>query len=247
MTAISVGGLDIESGDIIRTGTYPLDVTVCQTQYDPCIGIDTLLAIDGNQEGMGPVPLVPMEVWAMVDGTFVTMHFVIPALPMPGIINIYIVVDSVIVQWWSFQPGQPVVFPLPACCTDYQILYEVYDLDHIGYNSGYVTLPFGDFYPVTVKKFIDVYKLVEHPGEYTDDEVVDLYCEDFEDPCEINTNWATIDQPVWGANGALDTWTWSDKRYCSAGHSMHSTSFEQYLPNQYGYSRDDCSCRCQRL
>ena len=53
-----------------------------------------------------------------------------------------------------------------------------------------------------------------------------LYTEDFEDPCEITENWSTIDMPMWGDNGALDTWTWSNKRYCSAGHSMHSTSFD---------------------
>ena len=85
--------------------------------------------------------------------------------------------------------------------------------------------------PAEVKKFIEVFKKKTIAG--TPDTVKDLYCEDFEDPCEIALNWSTIDMPVWGYNGALDTWTWSAKRYASPGHSMRSTSFDQYLPNQW--------------
>jgi hypothetical protein len=85
--------------------------------------------------------------------------------------------------------------------------------------------------PAQVKKFIEIFKKVVIPG--TPDNQVDLYCEDFEDPCEIALNWSTIDMPDWLYNGALDTWTWSAQRYASPGHSMHSTSFDQYLPMQW--------------
>ena len=240
ITAISLGGIDHVSGDIIRTGTYPLDTDVCQTQFDPCIGIWTLVMVDPVQEGPavdGSI-LMPIEIYMMTDGTNLNFRFNnLGPTPVFGQIDLHAVidgVDTVYVFPGPIQNNQVVTIPLPNCCASTIVFWGyVYSPDMTGWNLfQQVPYPFGDFYPVTVKKFIDVYKLVEYPGNYTQDKVVDLYCEDFEDPCEINTNWATIDQPVFGANGALDTWTWSDKRYCSAGHSMHSTSFDQYLPNQ---------------
>ena len=105
----------------------------------------------------------------------------------------------------------------------YDVDVEVCKLDHICeeiYQCG----------PAVVKKFLEIYK---YHSEEEPDEVVEIFCEDFEDPCTIYENWATIDMPVWGYNGALDTWTWSSKRSCSPDHSMHSTSFDTYLPLQH--------------
>jgi hypothetical protein len=86
--------------------------------------------------------------------------------------------------------------------------------------------------PAEVKKFLEIYK---YHSEEDPDEVEEIYCTDFEDPCEIYDNWATFDAPVWGDNGAIDTWTWSGKRSNSPGHSFHSTAFDTYLPSQLDY------------
>jgi hypothetical protein len=122
------------------------------------------------------------------------------------------------------------------CCDPTEWKYTVYQkFDPANYNTysrGWLADPCtGDFYPAEVKKFLEIYK---YHSESEPSEEVEIYCEDFEDPCEIYENWATIDMPVWGFNGAIDTWTWSSKRYCdSAGHSMHSTAFDTYLPLQH--------------
>jgi hypothetical protein len=83
--------------------------------------------------------------------------------------------------------------------------------------------------PAEIKKFLEIYKEQEVP-EITDN----LYCTDFEDPCEFYDEWATFDKsPDWGNNGAIDTWTWTDKRANSPTHSFHSTAGDTYLMNQH--------------
>lgn len=114
----------------------------------------------------------------------------------------------------------------PIATGTYDVTIEVCKLDHLCEEQ------FCREQPAVIKKFGEIYKYWddETPGE-----TVEVYCEDFEDPCEIYENWATIDQPIWGDNGALDTWTWSEKRSHSPDHSMHSTAFDIYLPNQLDF------------
>ena len=79
--------------------------------------------------------------------------------------------------------------------------------------------------PAEIKKFLEIYKQVIIPGD--PDMTEEIYCTDFEEPCDIYDEWATFDMyPTWGDNGAIDTWTWSDKRSNSPDHSFHSTSFD---------------------
>jgi hypothetical protein len=83
--------------------------------------------------------------------------------------------------------------------------------------------------PAEIKKFIEIYKEWDEP-EFEEE----IYCTDFEEPCDIYEEWSTLDKsPDWGPNGAIDTWTWTDKRSHSPDHSFHSTAFDTYLMNQH--------------
>jgi hypothetical protein len=275
VTAISLDGIDRDTGDIIATGTYPLDVQVCKTEWDPCCLKWTVFDIDDSQEGWGvPArPLHPVTIAVKCDVDYVYFNFTSDGLNQGGdyeqIGDVVIWIkgdlgartytstltdpDTTKLYWGgNVIPGSQVtrtggglthpviVIKIPRnlywadCCQYLEWRYGVYsseDPQNYNLKGWFGDICEGDFYPATVKKFIEVFKKVVIPG--TPDNQVDVYCEDFEDPCEIALNWSTIDMPVWGYNGALDTWTWSAKRYASPGHSMHSTSFDQYLPNQW--------------
>jgi hypothetical protein len=87
VTAISVDGIDHESGDILATGTYPLDVTVCKTEWDPCMGIWSTVTVDDAQEGVDPAYtrlMVPLTISAMCDLDFVYFNFTLAAQPTSG-------------------------------------------------------------------------------------------------------------------------------------------------------------------
>jgi hypothetical protein len=276
VTELSVDGVPIEDGDIIATGSYPIDMTVCKTEWDPeCMGVETLMIVDQLQEYTDPAytrVLAPLYVYATCNVDNVVIRFYLPAgvsgwaeplgdagiqitgditasllAPIADPTNLYngaTIVGTVTRDGgWPALGGTNITITIPrdgvnwaTCCQTIQWFYSVYS--SLGPLNGNVGGPLndvcsGDFYPATVKKFVEIYKKVLIPENATNNKTVQIYCEDFEDPCEIMLNWSTIDMPVWGANGALDTWTWSDKRYCSAGHSMHSTSFDVYMPDQW--------------
>jgi hypothetical protein len=82
-----------------------------------------------------------------------------------------------------------------------------------------------------VKIFLDIWKAEEPPAE-------EIYCTDFEDTGDIYNNWEAWDGPSGDSSspdGAIDTWSWSDARSHSPGHSMHSSMFDTYLGNQNDY------------
>jgi hypothetical protein len=82
-----------------------------------------------------------------------------------------------------------------------------------------------------VKIFLDIWKEEEPPAE-------EIYCTDFEDTGDIYNNWEAWDGPSGDSSspdGAIDTWSWSDARSHSPGHSMHSSMFDTYLGNQNDY------------
>jgi hypothetical protein len=87
-----------------------------------------------------------------------------------------------------------------------------------------------------IKKFYEIYewRLVREGDPITETEI---YCTDFEDPCDFYDEWATLDMMDSTYNGAIDTWVWTDKRSNSPTHSFHSTSGDTYLPNQYDILR----------
>jgi hypothetical protein len=81
---------------------------------------------------------------------------------------------------WPAQGDAVVIVEIPRdgvywglCCDLIQWRYEVY---HASLPANFQLAPgwfespcIGDFYPAEVKKFIEVYKYVEYPGEYTDE------------------------------------------------------------------------------
>jgi hypothetical protein len=112
------------------------------------------------------------------------------------------------------------------------------DYDVEGKNTGSVArsviepIVIYDCGPAEIKKFLEIYEKETTPGDPGEEE--DIYCEDFEDPCDFYDVWATFDmKPDWGPNGALDTWTWTDQRSNSPSHSFRSTAFDTYLGNQF--------------
>ncbi|VVB62219.1 Uncharacterised protein [uncultured archaeon] len=277
VTALSVNGHTLVDNAIYATGTYPLDMTVCKTQWDPaCMGVETLMIVDQLQEYTDPAYtriLTPLYVYATCFADHVVIRFYLPAgvngwaeplgdagiqitgditasltAPIADPTHLYngatVITGATVVRngGWPALGGTNITITIPrdgvnwaTCCQHIQWYYSVYS--SLGPLNGNVGGPLrdvcsGDFYPATVKKFVEIHKQRWIPENATTNKTVNIYCENFENPCEIMLNWSTIDMPVWGANGALDTWTWSDKRYCSAGHSMHSTSFDTYLPDQ---------------
>jgi len=85
-----------------------------------------------------------------------------------------------------------------------------------------------DMYDAEVKKFIEVYKW--HDPITADDITEKIFCEDFEDPCQVMDKWDAVDV---GPDG--DTWIVSDKRSVSASHSYHNTQHATYMPNAEDY------------
>jgi len=115
----------------------------------------------------------------------------------------------------------------PAIATGcHDITITVCKLDHICEEQFCMEIP------AEVKKFAEIYK---YHSEEDPDETVEIYCTDFEDPCDIYDNWATFDAPVWGSNGGIDTWTWSSRRSNSPDHSFHNSAFDTYLESQLDY------------
>jgi len=107
--------------------------------------------------------------------------------------------------------------PMAEGCYDFDVLLEKCNIL--------------DEWECDVKIFLDIWKEDEVPGE-------EIICTDFEDVGEIYNNWEACD----GVSGdgsspdcAIDTWSWSDARSHSSGHSMHSSMFDTYLGNQNDY------------
>ena len=110
---------------------------------------------------------------------------------------------------------------------DFEVTANFVWLGYIGINTVKELISY-DCGPAEIKKFLEIYKEQETP-EVTDN----IYCQDFEDPCDFYDEWATYDKaPDWGNNGAIDTWTWTDKKSNSPTHSFHSTAGDTYLMNQ---------------
>lgn len=116
-----------------------------------------------------------------------------------------------------------------GCCDSIEWYYYVYNwLWPVNENRGGWNADFCDcdMYPVTIKKFIEVYKWVD---PITDPpETIEIFCEDFEDPCQIVDLWYVTDHTADG-----DTWQQSTARFASPGNSMHNTQFAFYLPNAH--------------
>jgi len=297
VTAISMKGINITAGEILQTGTYPLDITVCKSDWDPCYGVWQHIQTDVVQEGQDNSnpgafsfrQLTPFSIVAMTDGTNVYFNLSLVGLNQYGVhepigdCGIYVTTDggvtwkyytntetqtqmyngvtpiagSSVVRHGGYYNGDKSPYSINitipragiwgTCCQTtwwqpviFASTVHNFPYDHTNYNYGggphqgwFNDIAILDVYPATVKKFIEVYKQRYVPGKNFSANYTNIYCENFENPCEINLNWTTLDMPVWGYNGALDTWTWSSKRYCSASHSMHSTSFDTYLPDQY--------------
>jgi plastocyanin len=111
------------------------------------------------------------------------------------------------------------IVDIKSLCKDGKIPEGIYPMDLVVLSS----VPD----PVPCKFFVDIYEKIEP-------DPIMLYCTDFEDNCDIYNNWRTVDVDAAG-NGCIDTWTWSDARYHSEGHSFKNTMFDMYKGNQLDY------------
>ena len=132
------------------------------------------------------------------------------------------------------------VLPVGAC-NENGFLIE-YTVEHLSAyhltNSGtidaddvkdIVAFDCGDAY---IKKFYEIHEwTLMNEGDPVNE--TEIYCTDFEDPCDFYDEWATLDIMDSTYNGAIDTWVWSDKKSNSPTHSFHCTAGDTYLPNQY--------------
>jgi hypothetical protein len=118
------------------------------------------------------------------------------------------------------------------CCEDPCYKWRVYG-PHVprGINTAddWIDDPCDcDMYPAEVKKFIEIYRWHD---PITEDDITDeIYCEDFEEQCDVHDNFDSID-----ANADGDTWTLTDKQSHSADHSYHNTQHDTYMPNAEDY------------
>jgi len=277
VTALSLDGEWIADDDIFPTGTYPIDIEVCKTEwcYD-CVTNWQVIDIDDVLEGLDmtdPRPMTPVIIETKCDLDNVYFRFTSEGmLPTGG--DYYNVGDTTIwiqgdlgsriytttmadptVLYWGVAPipgaivtrsggygtQTPYVIEIQLprtgywsdCCEEVEWWYGIYNAGNpLNYNwNGWYEDPcMCDIYPAEVKKFVEIYR---YRTEEDPDQTEEIYCNNFEDPCTIYTDFSTLDMPVFGYNGALDTWTWSDSRACEGEHAMHSTSFDQYLENQW--------------
>jgi hypothetical protein len=112
--------------------------------------------------------------------------------------------------------------PMASGCYEFDILLE---------KHNYIDQDTPEPIECDIKIFLDIWKHDDIPGE-------EIYCTDFEDTGDIYNNWEAWDGPSGDSSspdGAIDTWSWSDARSHSPGHSMHSSMFDTYLGNQNDY------------
>jgi hypothetical protein len=233
---------------IISAGTYPVTVRYCRPDFyagdtiifDGCLDPDYVLL------GLTSTPPEAVEVYAASDCDYIYFFFnntinynnyqITIDIQGVGLIDVNAPPAgvSVIQTGPNGKQMQEVMISrdlLPGNCNQrtFNLVFtvdggilEVHRYDGFKYDCG----------EAEIKKFLEIWKWVDEPGD--PDVWEEIYCTDFEEPCDIYDEWATYDlYPEWGPNGAIDTWTWSDKRSNSPDHSFHSTSFDTYLGNQF--------------
>jgi hypothetical protein len=234
---------------IISPGTYPVTVRYCRPDYyagdtiifDGCLDPDyTLLGLTA------PVPPEAVEVYAASNCTHI-FFFLNNTIGWNNYVILIDILGVMTIDAYAPPPGvdvthagpggygmQEIRIPrsmLPGNCNQRRFSF------HFEIDGGILDIHNYDGFKydcidAEIKKFLEIYKWVDEPGD--PDVWEEIYCTDFEEPCDIYDEWATWDlYPEWGPNGAIDTWTWSDKRSNSPDHSFHSTSFDTYLGNQF--------------
>jgi hypothetical protein len=239
---------------VISEGTYPISAEFCRPEYfDP----GTVVVFDGCYDGVPPYQYLftgfyGEDVYYAHDCDFIYIGIERTVNPQYGIFQLEL---AFIGAFNITVPGDGIVIPgvevlgfttecveiridrsiLPDPCKVDPIAMEI-RIHGITYSGEWMHAILDDVMydcgPAEIKKFLEIYKQVIIPGD--PDMTEEVYCTDFEEPCDIYDEWATFDMyPTWGDNGAIDTWTWSDKRSNSPDHSFHSTSFDTYLGNQF--------------